>query len=135
MKLKEFADYLEEFGSMGSSELDGQYSHGKPEFGTIDNLRDMEIALAQRMECGNCAKCYWSQHCGETIRELSRVITICSEDEMKVAMKAEEVEQVTCGECVYCSQTNPRICMNPDSFAKHSYVGADDYCNKGERYA
>ena len=130
MKLKEFADYLEEIIGMDGY-IDGQFSHGKPDFGTIDNLRDAAVALAQKRKCGNCSSCYWNGHCSEYPEELVRIFKECAKEEEVM----NKPEQVTCGECIHCSSTNPRICMNPDSFAKHSYVEADDYCSKGERYA
>lgn len=107
-----------------------EFSGGKvPEYGTITKLEDIAIAFYQKERCGpiNCNECYWENNCNNS-NVLEELIRVCST--MEPSMKT--TKQCSCAECVYASSTNPRICMNPDSIAKHSYVNDDSYCDKGE---
>ena len=111
-------------------EVEKLYSGGKrPKYGSITSEEEMYIALYQKRKCGVCSKCYWEYSngggCGaeNLVEEILRV--------MQITEKTKP-QQCTCAECVYASQTKPRICMNPNSIAKHSYVSDDSYCDKGE---
>lgn len=127
-RLEEFRD--EHLSDSGVVKL---YSGGKiPKYGEITSEEDLFVALYQKQRCGPCSKCYWAHDngggCGSEnlIEEILRVMQISEEK------KVQSIRQCTCAECVYASSTNPRICMNPNSIAKHSYINEDSYCDKGE---
>lgn len=132
-----FVDYINEHEDDRNVLTDLYSTHSKPKFGTISTWDDLEVALMQRMSCASCSECYWGGSNGGECdpnavnKEIKRVFAIYDgKKTKKKAPQPDPTAYIACECCAYATQTNPRICMNPKSIAKHSYVNNTSYCDQ-----